>query len=220
MFQILNKALANTILTIFLALAIGLQVVGLATANPIPWLSTPNQDKPTLTVESPQNNTEYDESDVYLNYTITKPDSWNTRFVPFVGQMVSALVYLDQNIIYGIAMPGSYSVKLNQTSSGVHMLNVTLQSYTYYSGPPYNGSHIFYIQSSSGPVYKYPTVLSDIVYFTVAGEPSPSASLLPQEIGSFQTANVAVGGMLVVAVSIGVAALTYYKKHKHKKTEI
>jgi len=213
-FQILNKALANTILTIILALAIGLQVVGLATANPIPWLSTPNQDKPTLKVESPKNNTEYDESDIYLNYTITKPDSWNTRFVPFVGQIVSALVYLDGNIIYGIAMPGSYSVKLNQTSPGLHMLNVTVLSYAYYNGPPYNGSHIFYIRSSSGPVYKYPTVLSDIVYFTVAGEPSPSTSALPLETESFSTASVAAVSVAVAVVVVAGASLLLYRKHR------
>jgi hypothetical protein len=214
-FQILNKALANTILTIILTLAISLQVAGLAKANPVPWLSTPNQDKPTLTVESPQNNTEYDESDVYLNYTITKPDSWNTPFVPFIGQIVSALVFLDGNVIYGIAMSGSYSVKLNQTSPGLHMLNVTVLSYAYYNGPPYNGSHIFYIQSSSSPVYKYPTVLSDIVYFTVAEEPSPSTSALPLETESFSTA--AVAAVPVTAVLVIAGLLVYYKKLKREK---
>jgi hypothetical protein len=208
-----NKTLAKTTIALILSLSVVMQV-GLAMANPVPWLSTPNQDKPTLTVESPQNNTEYDESDVYLNCTITKPDSWNTPFVPFIGQVGTAYVYLDGNLIYGFERHGSYSVKLNQTSSGPHMLNVTLQSYTYYSGPPYNGSHIFYIQSSSGPVYKYPTILSDIVYFTVAREPSPSAYLLPQEIGSLPTATAATVLLLGVAV-LGAGLLAYSKNANH-----
>ena len=121
-----NKTLAKTTIALILSLTVVMQVVGLATANPIPWLSTPNQDKPTLTVESPQNNTEYDESDVYLNCTITKPDSWNTPLVPFIGQVGMACVYLDGNLIYGFERHGSYSVKLNQTSPGLHMLNVTV----------------------------------------------------------------------------------------------
>jgi hypothetical protein len=209
-----NKALATTTIVLILSLTVVMQVVGLATANPIPWLSTPNQDKPTLTVESPQNNTEYDESDVYLNCTITKPDSWNTPLVPFIGQVGMARVYLDGNLIYGFERHGSYSVKLNQTSPGLHMLNVTVLSYAYYSGAPYNGSHILYYQSSSGPVYKYPIALCDIIYFTVAGEPSPSTSLLPLETESFSTATVAAVSAVLIAVGIAGALLIYRRKYK------
>jgi hypothetical protein len=208
-----NKTLAKTTIALILSLTVVMQV-GLAMANPIPWPATPSQDKPTLTIESPQNNTEYDESDVYLNCTITKPDSWNTALVPYIGQIGTAEVYLDGNLIYGFVRHGSYSVKLNQTSSGLHMLNVTVQSYAYYSGPPYNGSHIFYIQSSSGPVYKYPTVLSDIVYFTVAGEPPPSASALPQEARTFSTATVAAVSVAVAVVLVAGASLLLYRKHR------
>ena len=95
------------------------------------------------------------------------------------------------------------------------MLNVTVLSYTYYSGPPYNGSHIFSHQSSSGPVYEYPTVVSDIVYFTVAGEPSPSTSALPLETESFSTATVAAVSVTAVLVIAGL--LVYYKKLKREK---
>ena len=71
-----NKALATTTIVLILSLTVILQVVGLAMANPVPWPSTPNQDKPTLTILSPKNNTEYDESDVYLNFAVSTPDSW------------------------------------------------------------------------------------------------------------------------------------------------
>ena len=87
-------------------------------------------------------------------------------------------------------------------------------SYAYYSGPPYNGSHILYYQSSSGPVYKYPIALSDIVYFTVAGEPSPSTSLLPLETESFSTATVAAVSVAVAVIVVAGASLLLYRKHR------
>ena len=96
------------------------------------------------------------------------------------------------------------------------MLNVTVLSFTYYRGPAYNNSHIVSdITSSSGPVYEYPTVVSDIVYFTVAGEPSPSASALPLETESFSTATVAAVSVTAVLVIAGL--LVYYKKLKREK---
>ena len=95
-----NKALAKTTIALILSLTVSLQVVGLAMANPVPWPSTPNQDKPTLTIESPKNNTEYDESDVYLNFTITKPDSWKTlQCSLYIGQVGSVKAYLDGNVL-------------------------------------------------------------------------------------------------------------------------
>ncbi len=81
----LNKALTKTIITLILASTVVMQMVELAMVNPIPWQSTPNQEKPTLTIESPQNNTIYNGSDVYLNCTLTKSDSWNTAFVTYIG---------------------------------------------------------------------------------------------------------------------------------------
>ena len=35
----------------------GALVIEVARANPVPWPSTPNQEKPTLKIETPQNNT-------------------------------------------------------------------------------------------------------------------------------------------------------------------
>ena len=75
-----------------------------------------------------------------------------------LGRINLGKTYLDGNMIYdGPSDSGSYSIKLNQSASGLHVLNVTALSYTYYRGPAYNGSHILTdIMSSSGPVYEYP----------------------------------------------------------------
>jgi hypothetical protein len=205
-----NKALARTIIALILTLTVGMQVVELAMANPVPWPSTPNQDKPTLTIGSPQNNTIYNETEVYLNFTVTKPDSWNDPqwFMPYIGQIASVTAYLDGKNISNF--------NINVTTSGMHMLNVTVLSYAYYSGPPYNGSHIRDTNTGgSRAVYKYPLVVSDTVYFTVAGKPSPSPSLLPQEAGSFSPATmpVVVVSVTVLAVVAVAGLVVYFKKH-------
>ena len=195
--------------------------VGLAMANPIPWPATPNQDKPTLTIESPQNNTEIDDGFVYLNFTVTKPDSWDDPqwFIPYIGQIRSVKAYFDENrVFFEPSNSEGYSVKLNlnQSAQGIHTLNVTVLSHTYYRGPAYNGSHMLSsITSSSGPVYEYPVVVFDIVYFTVDGEPSPPASALTQEARTFSTATVAAVSVAAAAVVVGAGLLVYFKKHKN-----
>lgn len=216
-----NKTLAKTTIALILSLTVILQVVGLAMANPVPWPSTPSQDKPTLTILSPKNNTEYDESDVYLNFAVSTPESWKIVHMISIslGRVASIDAYLDGNSVnYGYKSSGEYFFRLNLSQSTIrrHVLNVTVLSFTYYRGPAYNNSHIVSdITSSSGPVYEYPTVVSDIVYFTVAGEPSPSASALPLETESFSTATVAAVSVTAVLVIAGL--LVYYKKLKREK---
>jgi hypothetical protein len=218
-----NKALAKTTIALILSLTVSLQVVGLAMANPVPWPSTPNQEKPTITILSPRNNTEYVGSDVYLNFAVSTPDSWKiVHMIPIsLGRVAFVNAYLDGNSVnYGYKSSGEYffRLNLNQSTIGRHVLNVTVLSFTYYRGPAYNNSHIVSdITSSRGPVYEYPLVVSDIVYFTVAGEPSQSTSPLPLEIESFSTVPVAtVSGVAAVFVVAGL--LVYFNKRMHKKS--
>jgi hypothetical protein len=214
-----NKTLAKTTIALILTLTVGLQV-GLVMANPVPWPSTPNQEKPTITILSPKNNTEYDENYVYLNFAVSTPDSWKiVHMIPIsLGRVASVNAYLDGNSInYGYKSSREYFFRLdlNQSTIRRHVLNVTVLSFTYYRGPAYNNSHfISDITSSSGPVYEYPLVVSDIVYFTVAGQPSPSASALPQEARTFSTATVAAVSVAVAVVLVAGASLLLYRRHR------
>ncbi len=219
-----NKTLAKAITVVILTLFFGMQLVGLATANPVPYPATPNQDKPTLIIESPKNNTAINEGSVYLNFTVTKPDSWNDPqwFMPYIGQVASVKAYLDGNSLdYEYNHSGSYSVKLNlnQSAPGLHALNVTVLSYTYYRGPAYNGSHILSgIQSTGGPVYQYPMVVSDVVYLTVEQlEENASANASSSIDAGYwlnQTFHVTI--VAVAALVIVTTLVVYFKRHKTK----
>ena len=213
---------------IFVSLLIGIQAFEVAEANPVPWPSTPNQDKPTITVETPQNNTvfAYNATDVWLNFTIAKPDSWTIQHlvtIPMVKEE-SVEAQLDGNTVYRGWSREKVAVKLdlNQSAPGLHTLNVTILMNSYYRGAAYNGSHIVSdVYSSSGPVYQYPWATSQIVYFAVE-QPTPtqtiptnSGSMLPVELNP-------VIPYIILAVVIGIVAvasisLVYLKRRKGKQ---
>jgi hypothetical protein len=215
-----NLALATTIIALILALTVGMQVVELATANPVPWPSTPNQDKPTLTIESPQNNTAINDGSVYLNFTVTKPDSWNDPqwFMPYIGQIGSVNAYFDGNPIdFGLSNSEGYSVKLNlnQSASGIHTLNVTVLSHTYYRGPAYNGSHILHsTTSSSGSVYEYPLIVSDIVYFTVEQQTPIQSAIATGSDYLLNQTNLILIAIVIAIVAVALLSLVHFKRHK------
>ena len=227
-----------TVFAVFFAILvlIGIQAVEDVKANPVYWPTTPIQDKPTLTIGSPTNNTAYNNTTVYVSLTVTKPDSWKREglmAIPmFYARLNSVRAYLDGKSVpltynyteYAgdpwVKDQGLFSV-LNKTEPGQHTLNVTVVALSYYRGPAYNGSHIpsETIESSDGTVYQYPIVVSDIVYFTVE-QPTPT-----------QTANASVSdyllnqtNLILIAIVIAIVAvasisLVYFKKHK-SKTEL
>ena len=105
------------------------------------------------------------------------------------------------------------------------MLNVTVLSYTYYRGPAYNGSHILTnIMSSSGPVYEYPIVVSDTVYFTVEQQ-APAQNAIGQQT-PIQSAiatgadyllnqtNLILIAIIIAIVAVASVSLVHFKRHK------
>jgi hypothetical protein len=211
----------------------GLQVVEVTEANPIPWPTAPILDNPTITVHSPSNNTVYTNGNTTISLTVSKPDSWKREgFWPILGYYAlvkSVNAYLDGKSILLAnnytdytsdewVKDQSYFYVPSITAPGQHMLNVTVVSLSYYRGPAYNGSHIVSsINSTSGPVYQYPLVVSELVYFTIVGEPSPSPTPLPssQEIGSFPIETVAIVSLVAIAV-VGAGLLFYFRRKKGK----
>jgi hypothetical protein len=216
---------------------IGIQAVKVANANPVPWPATPNQEKPTLTIKTPQNYTTYNDSTVSFNFTVTAPTSWNKIQHMFewyyLGKIASVNQYLDGKLINGnltdysrIYISGSsYSVKLNQTSPGQHSLNVTVQSYTYYREPIYGNSSIpsgiideYIINGVSVQqvIYQYPIVVSDIVYFTVE-QPTPTQGGIGT--GSnylLNQTNLILIATVITIVAVASVSLVYFRRRKGK----
>jgi hypothetical protein len=213
-----------------LSLLVMLQGFLVLDANPVPWPSAPNFEKPTIIMETLQNNTvlAYNATDVWLNFTIAEPDSWiipDLIPIPSV-QVESAGAQLDgNNISLGWTNGGyvslawnrvGYSAKLNlnQTVPGLHTLNVTILLHSYYRGAAYNGTHFVAhdIMSSSGPIYQYPWTTSKIVYFTVE-QPAPTQNA--NDSGSVYLLNqtkLILIAFLIVIVAVASISLVYFKR--------
>ena len=238
----MNRRKAVFAVVFAVSMLIGIQAVGIVDANPVPWSSIPNLEKPTVTLENLQNYTTYNDGKVNFDFTVVAPSSWNKVhwFTYYVGRIASVNVYLDGNLIdcNRVYLTSSrFSEKLNRTTSGQHLLNITVQSYTYYAGQIYDNSSIVSditdINTINGvevrnTIYEYPIVVSDIVYFTVVGGPSPSPSPSPtpspspspllQETRSFPDATLATASLATVAV-VGVGLLIYSKNRKRGKMD-
>ncbi len=227
-----KKLLATTILTAILVLVISVQVVD---ANPVPFTQTPNLEKPILITASPQNYSTYTKNDIALNLTISQPNSWNAAnwLWHYVGEINKVEIYLDGNqtaeytpnhiykylngnktMIYPASVEDEFSLStlydwINQTSIGKHMLNVTVISHTY-SSQQYPGSNVKEGAIYDGkPIYEYPIIVSDTIYFTVSSNdavnPAPSPTI-PE---------FAVASVLLVLVVASIS-LVYFKRRMGK----
>ena len=191
-----------SILSLILALilmAVVLHIPSFASANPmyeIPYPSEPNEELPTLKLESPQNGTAYAVGTAELAFTVTKPDSWDTYWNAGVSELIPVIgayivwVYLDGNVTYHFLDPhlqsvptANYSLTLDWLKSGTHSLKIDLKVTTYYKNP-------------YPDVYDYlehSTNVSKTIRFTIQDAPTPSPE--PQQ-ESFLATVIAAGIIL------------------------
>ncbi len=216
--------LAGSILVLsLLVLLQGLQVLD---ANPVPWPYKPNQESPILAIETPQNHSNY-KYNVDVNFSVTIPDSWNAHYHPltpseihYIGELDSIQVNLDGNLIrlyqYSDLNQDKYVLPLNGTSIGSHSLNITLLSFTYAKGEKFDDTAIDTNGISDGlHVYKYPNIVTDIVYFRVEQQ-QPSPSIMPSSTSTadLSTNSVPILAIASVIVIIAVASivLVYFRR--------
>ena len=211
-----------------ISILIGVQAVEGVDANPVPWSYTPNQENPILAIETPQNHSNY-KCNVNVNFSVTTPVSWNAYYQPltpsriyYIGELDSIQVSLDGNLIkryqYSDLNQDRYILTLNDTSTGSHELNITLLSFTYAKGEKYDTTAIDTNGISNGlHVYKYPNIVTDIVYFT-AEQQEPSASTMPSSATDLLSNSMPILAIAAVIVIVAVAfvSLVYFKRRKGK----
>jgi hypothetical protein len=138
----MKKALGVAfVLALLLSAVALLQFVSLAKANPVPYPPTPNTELPTITVQTPQNYSDiYAENSVILNFSVTKPDSWNRYHlgIPVIGDY-QVFVYLDSDLFDTFLDPRpyeqltrDYSLVLNGLTSELHTLKIDVRARTFY----------------------------------------------------------------------------------------
>jgi hypothetical protein len=175
-----KKGIVSIVISLILLLAI-LQVNEVVEANPIPWPVTPNtQEKPTLTIETPQNYTTYGVDGVPLDFSLVQPSSWDVTYDFFfhIGEVTGLEVSVDGNFSSSYPFspadnqtplnpfpPTYYSIVLYNLTLGMHEVKVTVQAYSLYT-TPISGRQNIPVNHTS--LYQYPIVVSDIVYINIA----------------------------------------------------
>jgi hypothetical protein len=214
-----KKVIALTLMLALLFSAAALfQSTSIATANPAPYpTTTPNTTPPTITVQSPHNNSIYNVTEVPLNFSIAKP-SWDylytIRTISYILDGQNNTLWVNPadpsaadfnfSVVNGKPIK-ELSTVLEGIASGEHVLQINVHAqYQYWPDPN------FYFPSH------YQIYASQTILFTV-NSASPSPSLEPTNIPNsepFPTVPVvAVAGALAVVVVVA-GLLVYFKKRK------
>jgi hypothetical protein len=218
----MNKtAFVSAIIVVFLLSgALETLIVSFALANPFLFDEFPTEPvttPPAIVVHSPIQNENYDSNEVWLNFTIIKPDTWfkftnqaaQANYLTF-GNITSVYFILDNGELQNIPMKDityfndvfpnktlEFSTRVS-LMEGAHDLMVGLEADSYY----YNES-----VSYNETTYKYPLFLSsvvvngssEIVSFTVLQEPSPATIVFVASVG--------------IALAV-IGLFIYFKKNK------
>lgn len=143
----------------------------------MPYPSTPNTDLPTLTVQTPQNYSGiYAENSFILNYTVTKPDSWNNYHlgIPVIGDY-QVFVYLDNDLLDRFIdyprpyeqMSRDYSVVLNGLTSEWHTIQIDIRARTFYKITKAAENPLEHIMNTSATVHLNIIAENKMILFTV-----------------------------------------------------
>ena len=171
------------------------QFSSLATANPVPYPTTPNQELPTLKVESPNDGEVFTSDTIRLNFTVTIPDSWDSYWLtamPVIGDF-DVDVYLDGNLKYTEWMAGSpgiltynYSIVLDDLTGGEHSARILITARTFFQPKLANNGREYlrdFYETRNFTIQPFPVTL--------------------------------VTGVIVAVAIIGIGSLVYFKKRKH-----
>jgi len=170
-------------IALFLLLAV-LGTGALVEANPIPYPATPSQEKPTLTIKNMQNDTIYGVGAIMLDFSVVPPDAWTRTYDYFfhIGYVSNVSVALDGKQCGSSSYNSTdYSFVINQTALGMHKIQITVFSCSYYLTPVEGMDNIpsKYLTYDGVHPYEYWTVVSDTVYYTTSSSSTDFPAHIP-----------------------------------------
>ena len=193
------------------------QSISSVKANPAPYPEEPNQELPTIKVNSPKNAQAFTTTTVEVNFTVAKPESWNIYWLTTMPVISSYLVdiYLDGSFHSQLVDPGSsgfpnanYSVFLNKLGRGGHSVKIEVEAFTFYNDP----------SPESGDYLTYPKNISETVHFKVNADlPTPFPTLKATPKAGFFQSSIVIA-VIVIAAVIGLGLLVCFKKRQRDKS--
>lgn len=209
---------AAFILALLFSAVVGTQLVSLAVASldwPLP--SYPDPNPPLISVQSPTQNQIYSSNNVWLNFTVTKPETWfsnsSVTTLIAVGYVIYGQIYF---VRYNLDGRGSenipandssylelyqspprrnfdFSLKLTGLSEGPHSVIVSAEGESYYEG---NNSDYWFANTVVGNSTK--------IDFNINAAP-PAISILSPENKTYN----ATDGLLNFRVNEPVSWMAY-----------
>jgi hypothetical protein len=213
-----GKAVALTLALLCSALA-GTQLVNLATANPTwgpDFPREPDITSPTIILRSPCQNQTFNSTNISLNFTVVKPETWfkensnlwvlgKVTLVSYEvdgGEKQSLLVHdtATYNVKASTYPPRNLNFSLSLVlPEGTHNITVGVEAESYYVTPGYLTGPPLSLKVQGEP---------ELVNFTVA-QPEPEVP----EKEPFSAAPVTAASVATVGV-IAIGLLFYFKKRK------
>jgi hypothetical protein len=218
------------IIALLFSTVTGVMFINLATANPAPLFAFPQEPittLPKIVVQSPVQNQFYNSTNVWLNFTIVKPESWfainvgsHSDFSPLTETFVNITsIYFTidggkrQNIpVHDIDSLFDTAPILNLNFSttlpldvGAHSIRIGLEANSYYV--------VRYVYNFSEALSSVKLITeSDVVNLTIVeSSKSDTTNLTLNE--HLPTALILTASGLTVA-TVGTVLLVYFKKRK------
>ena len=204
-----------------------------ANAEPIPYPTEPNKQRPTLKIETPQSGEFYATNSIEVAFSVTIPQSWNIynlrdtpgvlgNYTPVIGRYTSS-VFLDgvhqenhQTNFYWFPTPdvltANYSIVLEGLERGTHSVIIEVESATFYDNPNPD------IDTYSDFTYELETFSKTIPFRITSYLPSPSPTPTPKYPMGYPEQRPTPFEITIIAVIavIGIGLLVYFKKYKRK----
>jgi len=167
---------------IVVSLLAGMQPVEVAKADFVPNFPPPNKDPPILTMNAPQNFTTLDVGSVLLNFTVTKPSSWNQSGVSLasLGTIEGVNVTLNGKDAFqdnGFSMYGLYGnwsqgylVKVDELHGGANILKVNVNAVTPYLSVYWDESGKEFVEQLDYPMTITDTIIVNCSYAGACGD--------------------------------------------------
>jgi hypothetical protein len=215
-----KKHMARTnILSTILALVVGIQIVGVATANPIHLGEVPpdaNTSPPSVTIISPENRS-YNNSSICLNITVSEGKSKSASFTMINNVYYKADWKTDEVSIFSydeytmIPNIHNYSTAINLTDipQGTHSIIIYAVEIGTYKGSGLTDYYTFTVKNSASTTFTIDTLANPT---PTANQSTPTSDTgLPFELNP--PIIYIILALVIAIIVVASISLVYFKKH-------
>ena len=239
----MKRKIAFLAVLLTISILVGIEVIGVADANPIAPNNEDGYDKPSVVIKNPVNNEVINcGSNPYLNFAVNYPPSWKKIQIDnyTLGRIDSLDVIVDgvksNHFVNSYSCSDSnynftdFSINLKTLDAGSHLANITVFAHSYSLGyfVGLNDNSFPPLDTSIGTMYGFPITVFETVNFTITQQilpsPTPTASESMPTINTGPTlpleSNTSIAYIILAIVIVIVAAaslsLVYFRRKRGK----